>query len=247
MHLLKIYLILCSTFFLNTQLLSQEIVAFDIDGTITEEGYDLWMLSTTKLIKNTDKHQNVLKTWKRNKKSNPYDASLVVMNEVIQLLPDQLNSEQLESTVFQIVNVMISEQSGVRAKAIEKIKDSLKNGYQVAFCTTNFIEGGKGFLRSLVYNGLLSSQEASKIKITGTVTDWKKKSVIHFNMDQGKLTGLSRELNLPLATIKHQLSEAYGDDPLGNDKALLDNAKTGYIISTQKNQKIVSKHQRLIW
>jgi hypothetical protein len=90
-------------------------------------------------------------------------------------------------------------------------------------------------LSFLVDSNFITVDQASLISITGTRIDWNMRHVAHFNMSEGKILGTAEILSLSRSEVINIVETAYGDDPEGNDSAILGHAKRAFIVKTQKN------------
>ena len=66
-------------------------------------------------------------------------------------------------------------------------------------------------------------------------------------MDFGKVSSLLDLFSVPFSKVDSLISEAYGDDPAGNDKALLDSAKKGFVVACAKNISTGFNLNRVHW
>lgn len=224
-----------------------KVIAFDIDGTITTDGIDLFMLSNRHLHQNKKVFDEIISSWRIKKPLDPVHATLDMMEQVLKSLPRHLTGKDFTSTVKRKTLDLIS-QNKIRASAIQKIKQSIHHGYTVFFCTTNYLDSATGFANGLTEAGLLSDAERKKIIVTGSKIDWDDKKVLFLNIDIGKVESIANHYNISPDRVRDILFEAYGDEPTGNDKSLLNFAKKGFIISTRANREYEADNlSRLNW
>lgn len=222
------------------------IVAFDVDGTITSENIDLFMASNRAIASDKLVFDRTIEMWNAAKATDPYAVTFTMIEQVLADLPVGINGKEFEKCVYDISIKMI-EDGGVRPKAIDAIRKAHKQGKKVAFCTTNFEDGVKGFLRALRAKKILEEEIANDIILTGTKIDWDRKKITFLNMDKGKVESLAEHFEFPVENIGKYLYKSYGDDPLGNDRSLLLNAKNARIINTKKNSHLHLNIPRLDW
>jgi len=65
--------------------------------------------------------------------------------------------------------------------------------------------------------------------------DWSSRAIIHFNMGSNKVIGLVDALGISEEALKAKICCAFGDDPLGSDRELLEIAPYPYIIKNEKH------------
>ena len=224
-----------------------KVIALDIDGTITTDGIDLFMLSNRHLHQNKEVFDEIISAWRIKKPLGPVHATLDMMEQVLKSLPHHLTGIDFTSTVKRKTLDLIS-QNKIRSSAIQKIKQAIHHGYTVFFCTTNYLDSATGFANGLTEAGLLSDTERKKIIVTGSKIDWDDKKVLFLNIDTGKVESIANHYNISPDKVRDILYEAYGDEPTGNDKSLLNFAKKGFIISTKANREYKAGNlSRLIW
>ena len=100
-----------------------KVIAFDIDGTITTDGIDLFMLSNRHLHQNKKVFDEIISSWRIKKPLDPVHATLDMMEQVLKSLPRHLTGKDFTSTVKRKTLDLIS-QNKIRASAIQKIKQS---------------------------------------------------------------------------------------------------------------------------
>jgi hypothetical protein len=100
----------------------------------------------------------------------------------------------------------------------------------------DYHEGAVGFLHALWQKGWIQQAELEKICLSGSRIDWSSRTVIHFNMGSNKVIGLVDALRIGEAALKARISLVFVDDPLGNDRGLLEIAPYAYVIKNEKNR-----------
>src|SRR4029434_5048114 len=83
-------------------------------------------------------------------------------------------------------------------------------------------------------SGLRRAQQSEKICLSGSRIDWSSRIVIHFNMGSNKVNGLFDSLGIDEESLNARISFVFGDDPLGNDRGLLEIAPYAYVIKNEK-------------
>jgi len=199
---------------------------YDIDGTITKENIDLWYLFSSSYNLNKEKFNKDLLNYKLNKEKEPFNSSKLMMQKTIEILPSNIQYYMNEF----INNIDLNDI--VRMDAIKSLKENSNNG-KVIFSTTNYED-----LANLFINKILDKYNLKNIlSVNGTVIDWKINKILHFNCGPLKVKCLEGI---------DFIEESYGDDPFYNDSYLLNIAKRGYIITTDKNKKFKTNY-RLNW
>jgi hypothetical protein len=84
--------------------------------------------------------------------------------------------------------------------------------------------------------GWIEEAELEKIRLSGSRIDWSSRTVVHFNMGSNKVVGLADALRIGEQALKAGISFVFGDDPLGNDRGLLEIASYAYVIKNEKNR-----------
>lgn len=208
---------------------------YDIDGTITMPGFDLWHLITRSLAEDTQVFDNAVNEWKARMSQGrcPYAESREMMKTGLQLMWSNLGHAQVQEEARKITSDILDR---VFPEAIEHIKSSIYSGFQVVFATTNYLAGGKGFISALNREGWLDNAEAASIIVSGSNINWETRDVVHFNMDKGKATGICSVLGCSHDELKEMIESSYGDDPSGNDREILRIAPKAYVIRNEKNR-----------
>lgn len=227
---------------------SKKLAVFDIDGTISKEGNDSWFETTTAMVTNQDLFNEYLEVWKKEKSKAPYEASLTMMEQAISLFPEGVDSKEVYEKAKELSLECISNDQ-IRSQCIDKIKQHFSEGYKVVFATTSYYEAGLAFLDSLTEKSIISQDLARSVTVSGTEVDWQKRKIIHFNMGDGKLEGVSRKLDSTSDKVSTMIQFAYGDDPAGNDSGIISAANNGFIIQTKKNATFDTSNmgERVLW
>jgi hypothetical protein len=210
---------------------------YDIDGTLTIPGHDLWYLSTRSLSADKDLFDRYVAEWKTEIQSgmDPFECSLTMMKRGLKLLNNGVSSEMVGHEVQRITSNLIDE-GLVSREAINFVKGRIHNGVGAVFSTTNYHEGAVGFLHALRQKGWIQQTELEKICLSGSRIDWNSRIVVHFNMGSNKVIGLADALRIGEEELKAGISFVFGDDPLGNDRELLEIAPYAYVIKNEKNR-----------
>ena len=227
---------------------SEHLAVFDVDGTITTEGHDSWLETTYSMVNDMATLESYLATWRKNKKNNPYKASLRMMQQAISLFPYSTSSTCVYETGKKGFSKLIRNNQ-VRLAALKTIRKHYSEGLQIVFSTASYNETGQSLVDVLSENGLLDEGLCKSIIVIGTHVDWPTRQLQHFNMSDGKLNGISRRFKLQPEEVRSKILFAYGDDPLGNDSGILRAAINGFVVHTLKNANIKTKNigERVIW
>ena len=206
---------------------------FDIDGTITIPGYDLWFLTTQQLADNKNSFIKSVDEWKLTaNKNNIINSSESMMNNGLAMI--HYEEESIYNTCFNLTCNLHYKVNFIRLKAIESIRNHLNRNEEILLSTANYYHAALGFLDALIDLKLLNQQEAGCIKVEGSLINIIEQQVQHINVAENKTIN-----------IEH-IGIAYGDDPLGNDRGLASKADTFYLIDTPKNRSI-NLYERLYW
>jgi hypothetical protein len=157
----------------------------------------------------------------------------------IGLLPPGTGGEEVYLETKNIVLDMIQDNE-VNQQAIEFMKRQIGKNYQVVLSTANYIEGGKAFADALVDAGWLNPEHRSSITVSGTRVDWDTLSVDHFNMAEMKVKGLMATLRMDENNIRDRVNFVFADDPVGNDRAILNLSAKSYVIRHHKNESLLA-------
>ena len=136
---------------------------YDIDGTLTVPGYDLWYLCTRSLSADKDLFDNYVAEWKSEIQSgmNPFERSLAMMKRGLALLKDGVSSVLVTGEVQRIACNLIDEGLVCR-EAINFLKSRIRSGVRAVFSTANYHEGAVGFLHALLLKDWLRETEVEK-------------------------------------------------------------------------------------
>ena len=165
----------------------------------------------------------------------PFDRSLIMMQRGLALLKNGVSSELVADEVQRIASNLIDEEL-VWQEAINFLKSRVRAGSGAVFSTTNYHEGAVGFLFALHLRGWISQTELKSIVVSGSRIDWSSRTVVHFNMGRNKVIGLVDALGISEEVVKAKIDYAFGDDPSGSDRELLEIASYPYVIKNEKNR-----------
>lgn len=222
----------------------KKIRIFDIDGTITRPGIDLWYMTTKSLSSDIESFEKHILAWKNGIKAglNPYKTSKSMMLKGLNLMPLVITGNDIRSETKKISNNIIKNDDYFEG-AIKHINNSIALGFFVIFSTTNYYEAGLGFLDALIECSLIGKINKNSICISGSRIDWKNKKIIHFNMGDCKIKDICENLSLSKQELIEVIDSFYGDDPEGNDSLILNLPSKGFIIKNDKNKIcILPKH-----
>jgi hydroxymethylpyrimidine pyrophosphatase-like HAD family hydrolase len=226
----------------------RRIRIFDIDGTITEPGNDLWYLTTRAFARDKELFDHHVTDWRKQIASGAdvYSVSQAMMRKGLDLMPATLSGEQIKGMAREIAQNLLDAGKYFHA-AIDYINRSISASYAVIFSTTNYDEGGLGFVEALVESEFVSKDDADKIYISGSAINWRHKTIDHFNLGADKVTGICRLLNIDRVTLSNLVDACFGDDPLGNDREILELTSRAFVIRNDKNKNyVLPKNMRLI-
>jgi len=209
---------------------------YDIDGTLTIPGHDLWHLCTKNLCADKGLFDRQVAQWKADIQNgaDSFDRSLAMMKSGLTLLGNGIDSERIVDEAKRLAGNLIDE-GFVWREAINFLKSRLRTGRTAVLSTTNYHEGAVGFLLALNLRGWIDEAELKTIVVSGSKIDWSSRSLVHFNMGRNKVMGLLDALGISEAAVKARIDYAFGDDPLGNDQELLAIAPHPYVIRNEKH------------
>jgi len=209
---------------------------YDIDGTLTIPGHDLWYLCTKNLCPDKGLFDRQVAQWKADIQNgaDSFDRSLAMMKSGLTLLGNGIDSERIVDEAKRLAGNLIDE-GFVWREAINFLKSRLRTGRTAVLSTTNYHEGAVGFLLALNLRGWIDEAELKTIVVSGSKIDWSSRSLVHFNMGRNKVMGLLDALGISEAAVKARIDYAFGDDPLGNDQELLAIAPHPYVIRSEKH------------
>jgi hypothetical protein len=210
---------------------------YDIDGTLTVPGHDLWYLCTRSLCADKDRFDEHVVHWKCEMQSGiaPFDSSLRMMNNGLALLKHGVNADLVTAEVQRIASDLVDE-GFVWPQAIYFLNGRLRRGVAAVFSTTNYQAGALGFLAALQSKGMIRQADSEKIFVSGSNIDWRSRSVTHFNMGGNKVIGIAKTLGISEEMVKTTIDCAFGDDPLASDRALLEIARHPYVIRNETHR-----------
>ena len=213
---------------------------YDIDGTITTPGNDLWYLTTRSLSDNFSRFDQYVELWRKGLKNGaaPYELSKLMMHKGLECMGDNSNTSRIKQTAREISDELINNNQ-YYSGAINHICASLDAGFQIVFSTTNYCEGAEAFLEILVEHGLVKDYHQDQIITSGSIVDWETCTITHFNMGEDKNVGISLALKIPLQELSSHTDSAYGDDPKGNDVGILSLSAKAFVIANQKNLELL--------
>lgn len=209
---------------------------FDIDGTLTKPGYDLWHLTTRSLVSEVEQFERAVIAWKTAMQSGacPVAESYKMMQVGLELIPAWVTAELVRETAKKEALWVLANQAFF-VEAIQYIQQAIAAGVTPIFATANYVEGAISFVAALVEQGFLAASEAKKIVLSGTDIDWATRDIRHFNMAEKKIEGICQQLQLSRSELTQKVLRSFGDDPLGNDRGILQIADIGYVIQNPKN------------
>lgn len=212
---------------------------YDIDGTITTPGHDLWYLTTRSLVVNPIVFDQSVELWKQALKAGacPYESSQSMMQKGIECIDESCDEHCVKQRAGDLSKYIIQNQH-YYLSAIRHIQASIDAGFLIVFSTTNYHEGAEAFLEQLVEHQLIRDSDRDKIICSGSVIDWKSRSIVHFNMGHDKTVGISNALQIPIDELPSYVDSAYGDDPLGNDAGILSLSEKSFVIANPKNSEV---------
>ena len=136
---------------------------YDIDGTLTVPGHDLWYLCTASLSADKELFDNYVAEWKSEIQSgmDAFDRSLTMMKRGLALFKTGVSSELIADEVERITINLIDE-GLVWREAINFLKGRMRSGVRAVFSTANYHEGAVGFLHALLLKDWLRETELEK-------------------------------------------------------------------------------------
>src|SRR5262245_44014640 len=119
---------------------------YDIDGTLTIPGHDLWYLSTRSLSANKDLFDRYVGEWKTEIQSGmePFECSLTMMQRGLKLLKNGVSSEMVGHEVQRITSKLIDE-GLVWREAIDFVKGRIRSGVGQSSQPRIIMKGRLGF------------------------------------------------------------------------------------------------------
>ncbi|CAB9526056.1 Apoptosis-inducing factor 2 [Seminavis robusta] len=232
----------------------QRMDVYDIDGTLTRPGYDLWYLTSKALAKDAKDFDARVKEWKQEvaDTGEVVKSSGTMMQDTIgRLLRDDFATGQVVQDMARSIVEELIQKGIVFSEWLAFVKERLQEGVTPVLATTNYIEGARAFLEALVRAKWLTQAEADRFVCSGTVVDWKNRTLLHFNINMGKAKGVSEATGISDMEAIHQAVEnVFGDDPMGNDYGILTMTNHhAWVVNTQKNatKALPLGMQRMSW
>lgn len=215
----------------------KKIRIFDIDGTITHPGIDLWHRTSKSLISDIGSFEKQILAWKNGIKTglDPYKNSKSMMLKGLNMMPFEITGNDIRLEAKKITHNIIKNGDFFEG-AIKHINNSIEKGFYVVFSTTNFYEAGLGFLDALVECNLIRKNNINSIFVSGSRINWKNKKIIHFNRGHCKIKDICEILNITEQELMERIDSSYGDDPEGNDSAILNVSLKGFVIKNDTNR-----------
>lgn len=218
---------------------------FDIDGTLTKSGNDLWFLTMQELCEPIA-FKKLVSEW--DAKSKTYENSYQLLIGTLNLLR---NVEKPDEKIFNLAKKLTLEllDNGlIPRQALTALRQSIRDCDLVVLSTANYKEAAQGFLNALLERCLLSHYEYEKLVILGTNTDWQRYSVECFNMGDVKIHMFYRYLQKERFPLKVP-SKVFVDDPLFNDASLACDALEVVVVDNSKNReyKRNTGFERVYW
>lgn len=210
---------------------------FDIDGTILYPGCDLWYMTTRSLSQDIESFEKFILLWKNGIKEglNFYQTSESMMQKGIDLLPDGITGSDIGSEAKRI-SINIIQNGNYFKGAIQHIDNSINKGFLVILSTANYLEACVGFLKAIIECSLVEKNYLNRIIVSGSRVNWKNKKLVHFNICNNKIKDICETLDLAEDELIKNIDSFFGDDPEGNDSALLNYPIRGFIIKNDSNK-----------
>jgi hypothetical protein len=127
---------------------------YNIDGTLTIPGHDLWHLCTRSLSADKYLFDRYVAEWETEIQSGMplFERSLTMMKRGLALLKSGVSSELIMDQVQQITSNLI-DKGLVWREGIDFLNERVRAGVGAVFSTTNYHEGAVGFLLALQHKG----------------------------------------------------------------------------------------------
>ncbi|HLB56390.1 MAG TPA: HAD family hydrolase [Coxiellaceae bacterium] len=217
------------------------IEIFDLDGTLTNEGYPLWNLITEKAVLNRDEFIRIAQEWKLDVTNNPHKypnkrtASKEMTELGIRMFRPEFSNAKAVRAIAKDAGHFIHEVGGIRLDAISYLRCRINQGFSCVISTASYLEGAQGFMDCLAELRLLSKDDVGKIIFCGTRTKWDTSTVVHTNADDGKTEELQRVFCRDIKDLSGSIHAVFGDDPEINDRSLLMLGSHSFAIPTTRN------------
>ncbi len=218
---------------------------FDIDGTLTKSGNDLWFLIMQELCEPTA-FKALVTEWEA--KSKTYENSYTLLVGTLDLLRNIDNAEEKIFNTAKKLTLGLIDNDLVPKQALIALRQSIHSCDLIVLSTANYNEAAKGFTAALVERKLISQLEYNKLVILATNTDWRKYSVECFNMGDVKIHTFYRYLqqkNYPLKVP----DKVFIDDPQFNDASLANESLEVVVVDNPKNRDYIRNtgFERVYW
>jgi hypothetical protein len=191
-----------------------KIIICDFDQTITSEGRDLWYECTKSLSSSSQKFEELIIEFKNTVNDTPIESSLLAFQKGLDLISNK------DDIISYFKNVPID--GYLRNDLVEFLNKHLAiEGNQLVISTANYEKGVCTLVPRIFTN-------TSNIIVSGT--RFSKGIVDHINVAQNKVKDIESGIEL------EHVSHIFGDDPLINDKYILEMKKeVAYLFNTKKN------------
>lgn len=218
---------------------------FDIDGTLTKSGNDLWFLVMQELCDPAAFKAMVL-AWEA--KSKTYENSHTLLVGALGLLRCVENAQEKIFNTAKRLTLDLIDKDFVPKKAITALRQSIHICDLIVLSTANYIEAARGFTAALLERNLISQLEYNRLVILATNTNWEKFSVECFNMGDVKIHTFYRYLqqkNYPLKVP----DKVFIDDPQFNDASLANESLEVVVVDNPKNRDYIRNtgFERVYW
>lgn len=239
------------------------LIIYDIDGTLTRsygdiqdtsgcETYAFWPLISYHFSENEIELRKMVADWEKSmaNESDPVGSSYKIMQAGIKTFRQDATSTSIREYAKQITELFVRHKI-IHQKAISHLENSVRNGNVCVFSTGSYQDGAYGFRDGLVASGIITQEIANQILISGAKVDWINKTLLHANVRERKIIGLEQTLKKTTLEIRNCISAVFADDPLVNDRDILDLAppNKAFVIATRKNsiQTIPDRYIRTTW
>ena len=200
------------------------LAIFDVDGTLTKQGYPYWNLINEQIIFDREALASYTSDWDSpDKKSLRAEMSDVDLIEASKLMIEKclnLNHDLTPEAIIEAgyrVSLRLLDERVVYSEAINLIRRQIDTGLEILLSTASYREGAQGLIKALVDRGYLLNEDREKIHIQGVDINWDHGhpfEVEFANVGQNK-----SKLSMHLAD--KEVVGIWCDDPYGNDRGLL--------------------------
>jgi len=205
---------------------------FDIDGTLTRTGYDLWFLTMKELCEPIAFNRLVL-NWNVNDRTHENAHKRLV--DGLNLLKAVSNPEEKLFKTAKRLTLSLIHQNIIPNKAILTLRQSIQLCDLVVLNTANFTEAAKGFTAALLESGLITQVEHDKIVVLATNINWDSFSAQCFNVGDVKIHTYYRYLQSQNYVVKVP-DKVFVDDPFFSDASLVTEALQVVLIDNPQNR-----------